>query len=1035
MDLDEILSREPRSSRTNSPRQELKNLWRKLKTSPRSWSSNNAQGFFYLKHKDQDFGILPFNMETMSEYFSDFISEGKIDLREIEKSLESGLTFRLCKAAMVHEMSYKIPTTLGMPLSFSLKVPTVMQMSGQVKAKITNRWSKISLELKETKPSIVSTIISNVEVWSPIVNSGLKVVGTAKIHTPIHAKFEVDLNTSPATFSTKFNLPREKVHWLSLETRPLTYTLEWPKSLNRWKEPEEKTVMGEEWTRVNKIEHSETVKKVEELSEKFLGVQLNIRGRWHHTPTMKLSSTPFCPLSGPNKLTVTTRPTSEMPKEVITKVSGKLFSQKSESLSPSFSSEFNEFLKSESSEEEAIHSQWRNYQSSNSYESVLKMEVSTKGNGQKSNKMEWETKVTCGANRRLCKMESVFERSCSTHQHHINPFKMCMEGEVMYPETPYSWSQLAGKKVVAHLKTSWGRNCNEQNHVSCKVQAQRSREQRRLTETDPEFSWQSREECENNMESCSPVSLYQSLSRAAKLNSYKAQCEYQNVSPYVKNTTSKLLRALQTYWYWNSEVNDIEVQNPSNKIKIQLTLDAKSNRYANITIKTPKQNTIFKDIPVPMRYKSLNIKRSSRRITSFSDWLSSVTYGSHPMCHVSSQRVQTFDNVRYQVPISTCYSVLAKDCNSENFAVLMKRKSSESSQKKVKIVVRSHVIELSPSSHEYDSVKVKVNGEQMSIQEPQHISHNERSVARISRSGPYVKVSLPQEGVRVYFDGYACNIKISPMYRNIQCGLCGHYDLEPMDEFRNPEHELESDVRSFYQKYTIRESGCEYPSELSQICSSPSCQVSHMFQRRHNRWESQSHESFSSSSRESSQEQRNSERSSSSSEEELERSGNTFSCVVEKMEEMSDCKDCVNEIQSCESSCRHYYQDSKCLRCLIPKVKDCSSCADELYTLVKDCFVHSQNRISPKLRTKVIEQGSKICFSKNPIPTCCHHSYPDTYKSQQRKVVFSCLPRDDPEAQRLLHKVRVHKRSPSEISNLPTSFTQSEPIPQTCQRL
>ncbi len=76
-----------------------------------------------------------------------------------------------------------------------------------------------------------------------------------------------------------------------------------------------------------------------------------------------------------------------------------------------------------------------------------------------------------------------------------------------------------------------------------------------------------------------------------------------------------------------------------------------------------------------------------------------------------------------------------------------------------------------------------------------------------------------------------------------------------------------------------------------------------------------------------------------------------------------------------------------------------------------------------------------MCFSKNPVPTCQdrHHDYGVDYQSG-KKVVYCCLPRDDPQTTRLLRKVIKYRESPSEISSLPTSFTETESIPRSCRR-
>lgn len=951
MDLEDVLIRNPRSA-SQSPKQVLKKLWQKLKTVQRNLP-NQPEGYVFLKFKDQDFGVLPFNIETMTESFSDFIKEGRVNLREIEKFLESGYNFHLYKAALLHEMSYKIPTTLGMPLVVSIKMPTVMQLTGQIKAKITNRWQKAKVELVNTKPSMVTAVVSDIQIWSPISNSGLKVVGLAKVFTPINGEAEFDLTSSPAELVVKYRPPQQPVQWLHIETRPITYTRVWPKFLKTWQEPQEQTLRGEEWTRMYNFEKDfPIVKKFEEFCEQSLGVKVFLQGLWHHTPAMRLQSTPFCPLSGPNKLYLRTQPTPQQPKVVIAKLSGSVFSEQSSPLR--FSEQMESFLEEE---QEQMESQWRSYSSPKHYHSQINAEIFTKGG--KQVRAELDAKVKCEPSLRLCKFESKVQRS-PIPQWDSQPFKMCVDSEYLYPETPYSFSQLAGKKILGSLKTTWGQSCQSSNYVHFKVLAQRSRQQREMIQREPEYQYYSEENCESRPERCSPVSQYRSLVKASRLNSLKMEAEWQNVSPRVQNITQKVYRAIKTALYWNSEVNSINIQHPSNKVQVRLSLDAENQRYLNVTVKTPKEKAIFRDLPLPIPVRSpLSLKRSTERISSFRSLIESLSSQVSPVCNVHSRHIKTFDGERYSVPISTCWSVLAKDCYEQNFAVLIKKLSQESSQKKIKIVVPSHQITLEPQQSQ---IKVVVNGEEQELSEVEPLvfrSHSHQ-VVRIEKTGPYVKVNLVEAGVRVYFDGYAANIKMSPMLQNIQCGLCGHYDNEPSDEWRNPEMEQEYDVRRFFQSYTLKEQQCEYPQEVEQICKTSEClsqspNWEDERQRQWSRsssWESQSQEEEESSSSEEQQEQR-----------------------------------------------------------------------------------FPRESFRPVQRTKLIEQNGKICFSKSPVPRCPHHSYPIEHQQRSRKVAYTCLPRDDPEVESLLIKIRSQRQTPQRLESLPTTFSETETLPQRCRRL
>jgi hypothetical protein len=53
-----------------------------------------------------------------------------------------------------------------------------------------------------------------------------------------------------------------------------------------------------------------------EFGEHEFGVKVHTRSHWHYTPSKHVSTTPFCPLSGPNKFVVSIKPGYEMPKEI-----------------------------------------------------------------------------------------------------------------------------------------------------------------------------------------------------------------------------------------------------------------------------------------------------------------------------------------------------------------------------------------------------------------------------------------------------------------------------------------------------------------------------------------------------------------------------------------------------------------------------------------------------------------------------------------------------------------------------------------------
>nr|AVW85699.1 von Willebrand factor type D domain protein [uncultured eukaryote] len=187
-------------------------------------------------------------------------------------------------------------------------------------------------------------------------------------------------------------------------------------------------------------------------------------------------------------------------------------------------------------------------------------------------------------------------------------------------------------------------------------------------------------------------------------------------------------------------------------------------------------------------------------------------------------QVETFDGTKFSAPFTNCWVVLAKDCGSQQpkFVVMARKSERGQDLKEVKIVTKKHRIQLTPDSAEYNSVKVQVNGQQYDPESDQQITENGQ-VVQIEKDQSTVQVQLPNTGLEVEFDGYAINIQLSQAYRGQQCGLCGHFDLESTDEFRNPDFTDEQDIRQFYMNYLIKDGQCKAPQQLTEVCESEEC--------------------------------------------------------------------------------------------------------------------------------------------------------------------------------------------------------------------
>ncbi|VDN41886.1 unnamed protein product [Gongylonema pulchrum] len=74
-------------------------------------------------------------------------------------------------------------------------------------------------------------------------------------------------------------------------------------------------------------------------------------------------------------------------------------------------------------------------------------------------------------------------------------------------------------------------------------------------------------------------------------------------------------------------------------------------------------------------------------------------------------------------------------------------------------------------------------------------------------------VIVALEHVLIRFDGYSAAVKISPIFKNSQCGICGHYDGERYDEFRKSDNKHAANLEDYHRSYFYRDRECEIDEE------------------------------------------------------------------------------------------------------------------------------------------------------------------------------------------------------------------------------
>ncbi|EGT29994.1 hypothetical protein CAEBREN_29057 [Caenorhabditis brenneri] len=170
---------------------------------------------------------------------------------------------------------------------------------------------------------------------------------------------------------------------------------------------------------------------------------------------------------------------------------------------------------------------------------------------------------------------------------------------------------------------------------------------------------------------------------------------------------------------------------------------------------------------------------------------------------VDQSETTTFDNVVFRAPITTCFSLIAKDCTEEpTFAVLAKKLNKNSDELIVKVIRREEEIVVKKTDEEF---LVKVDGKKI---ESSKLEKYEIEIL----GDNLVVIRLPQGEVR--FDGYTIKTNLpSVATKNQLCGLCGNNDGEKDNEFMTADNYETEDVEEFHRSYLLKNEECEVEND------------------------------------------------------------------------------------------------------------------------------------------------------------------------------------------------------------------------------
>ncbi|KHJ95199.1 hypothetical protein OESDEN_04858 [Oesophagostomum dentatum] len=918
MDMEQLVVRGKRSV-FYAPTEIFKRLYEKLNFVRRTYDKQEPHAMLYIRYKDMDYAFLPIDVDTIPKFFKEMVRDGKLELDEIERLLATGTHFSRTAGFYIYEYVRKIPTTIGLPLVLSSKMPTVGTVHGQVKIEMEPRESRTfdGLRLRLVlKPRIATTHIVKATIMNPIVETGFKMLHSAMFDHPLETETEVTWKHQ-LRLKTILRPLEQKKHVLHLQSRPVTFVRHMKKTTHAYLEPTEVTV--------HLREHLYPIRSFEHTYLKRYGHQFIVTGTMHRPIVRKMESLLNPVLVGYNTIDVHVEPTEDVPKEYVFHMEMETFVPE-RMHKPEFEKLFRHHDKFFEIEEEEprlmqerknqLSTYLRNFQIEKAYKHRLFCKLETVGQREK-HEMEMELKAICDNKYRFCRTNLFLRRTPLENEH--RHWEMRLDAQSIYPQIPRTIQELKemlNREFHGLIDVTWG---NEQrNTVFIRMQGEQTPEQK---------MWLNKFEHQENK-----LTEMERLKIATDLNLYKVMVKYE-LTPETEHYMRRFLNLLHTWKFWNTEYK--MVNNEEKVLRMQLEIEPMNRRFCDLRVETPEKRIVMKNIKMPLRLPYLNMEEMhALGQTNVRDIVRHVVKHNRPECVVKSKEVNTFDNLRLRTPLTNCYTILAKDCHSEEprFVVMMKKIEKEREEKKLKIVTPRDVYVLEMINNE---LVVKVN--------ERRINHEELRHYRIEKIEENLyKIDI--EDVVVLFDGYEANIKLSQMYKNKQCGICGHYDGEKWNDLRRADNEETEMVEDFHRSYIAKDEECEI-DEVE-------------FKKERN--------------------------------ERLEK-------------DLRNREYRLREEKEYHKERRHSYEDEEEYE---PEMKnERRHRYEEEKKRYEEEFEEETEMRKPVLRTHVIERDRRICFSVEPVRECPTDTIVKRGEEEEKEVEFLCL-RENTHTRHLLRKAR-----------------------------
>jgi hypothetical protein len=782
--------------------------------------------FFFVKVLNQ-----VVKMQYLDETVLNLLSgDGLLPMpADLPKKLEAGLPLNNRKIFNMADVTYELPTEVGLPISFNLDVPIMLSHKGSIKAAFKPGFfsderanqKPTNLELTTDLEAIFDyQVIAKVAFTTPALKSyGFGFTHEGVVTLPI--KGHLDYNFHEKKYELKVTPTQKPYDIVDVKTVPFTY-VEGEEDLVPLMEEKnivpisvmDKPIEKEQtffkdylgfglkfWTKTEDPEllwrgfTKEAIRFISKygryfeqrydnyspsLIKRFLQAHLNRRLTMAYTPRMSLfnfklswepnTAAPVTEIVETFNLDVSTPLLKPTPEQTHTDTDGPTVSYYVD------------------------------------YELLLK--------GPTERKFNSDLKLVVDPIRRTLKKIAYNWKRTPIPNWDTEPKMLCYNGVA---KAPMDWFKKdPNEKFEVDATLNWGTDCSSGTKVTLHTVAERSDEQKELDKTPEkiphynvckkyaEKGFKSHPEC---------WKFYEDFHNLHKITT---DIKYENLPATWISFYRKYEDFLKYIHFDNFYAKYDGVTNEPNHIQF-ITEYSVHWPLATVTINKPTETLWFKHVYLPKfmpKFQKFNpffnIKdRYSMALFKDLAW---------PHCSIGGEYVYTYDNVLYKYPQTDCWQLAVKDAHKEDhFTVLYKTIKHTTYKKAVKAFFNHHKIEILPLD-ESSPLVLRVDGVKQTLtkEAPFILKDAEDKVLTIVgfHNEKYYIIYNPIDDIWIFYDGEELIVTANRYDRGHLAGLCGDFNAETYHEFEGPDHCIYKNPLNFAYSWSVKADSCTIPEHV-----------------------------------------------------------------------------------------------------------------------------------------------------------------------------------------------------------------------------